>query len=197
MVAAGLLSKAGQRVVVLESRDVVGGAAITEQPFGPDFKVTALSYVVSLMPPAITRELQLERHGYHVYPQGPYFVPYEDGRYLSMADDPAERHRQIAKFSAADADAMVGWDAWLGKMAAILGPLLSAVPPKIGSKRPGDLADLAQLGWQLRHLDVGAVGEVTRLFTSSMGVGCPKASDHIEISLSKLATRRQVMAAPR
>jgi len=168
LVAAGLLAKAGQRVVVLEAREVVGGAAVTEQPFGPDFKVTALSYVVSLMPPAISRELQLERHGYRIYPQGPYFVPYDDGRYLSMSDDPVERRRQISKFSARDADAMERWDDWLGGLADVLGPLLSTIPPRIGSKRPSDLSDLAQLGWQLRHLDVRTVGEVTRLFTSSI-----------------------------
>ena len=168
LVAAGLLAKAGKRVVVLERREVVGGAAITEQPFGPDFKVTALSYVVSLMPPAISRELRLEEHGYKVYPQAGYFLPYEDGRYLQMPDDPAERHRQISKFSAKDADAMVGWDAWLGGLAEVLGPLLSAVPPRIGSKRPGDLLDLSKLGWHLRRLDVQTVGEITRLFTSSI-----------------------------
>ncbi|MFT3854285.1 MAG: NAD(P)-binding protein [Ilumatobacteraceae bacterium] len=144
LVAAGLMAKAGQRVVVLEARDVFGGAAITERPFGPDYQVTALSYVVSLMPPAVSKALELERFGYHVYPQGPYFAPYADGRYLQLADDPAERHRQIAKFSARDADAMVGWDEWLGRLAAVLGPMLDSVPPKIGSKRPSDLADLGE-----------------------------------------------------
>jgi phytoene dehydrogenase-like protein len=168
LVAAGLLAKAGRRVVVLEAREVVGGAAITEQPFGPDFKVTALSYVVSLMPPAVSRELQLERFGYKVYPQGPYFVPYPDGRCLQMSDDLGERHRQISKFSARDADAMVEWDRWLGRLAGVLGPMLATVPPRVGSKRPADLADLAHLGWQLRHLDVQTVGEVTRLFTASI-----------------------------
>ena len=168
LVAAGLLAKAGKRVVVLERRDVVGGAAVTEQPFGPDFKVTALSYVVSLMPAAISRELRLAEHGYKIYPQAGYFVPFEDGRYLMMADDPAERHREISKFSSKDADAMVEWDAWLGGLAEVLGPLLSAVPPRIGSKRPGDLFDLSKLGWHLRRLDVRTVGEITRLFTSSI-----------------------------
>ncbi len=63
---------------------------------------------------------------------------------------------------------MVGWDEWLGRLAAVLGPMLAAVPPRIGSKRPGDLADLAGLGWRLRDLDVQTVGEITRLFTSSI-----------------------------
>ncbi len=63
---------------------------------------------------------------------------------------------------------MVGWDEWLGRLAAVLGPMLAAVPPRLGSKRPGDLADLAGLGWRLRDLDVQTVGEITRLFTSSI-----------------------------
>src|SRR5512132_2538276 len=74
LVAAGLLAREGLSVVVLEARDVVGGAAVSEHPFGPDYTVTSLSYVVSLLPPALVRDLQLERHGYHVFPQGPYFA---------------------------------------------------------------------------------------------------------------------------
>ncbi|HEX7189074.1 MAG TPA: FAD-dependent oxidoreductase, partial [Actinomycetes bacterium] len=68
LVAAAYLAKAGLRTVVCESREVVGGAAVTEQPFGPDYRVTALSYVVSLLPPSLVRDLSLDRYGYHVYP---------------------------------------------------------------------------------------------------------------------------------
>jgi hypothetical protein len=99
LVAAGLLAKAGQRVVVLERRDVVGGAAITETPWGPDYKVTALSYVVSLMSPTILRELELERHGYKVHPRvrtspPPRRPPPAAGGRSVL------RHKEIAKFSA-------------------------------------------------------------------------------------------------
>jgi phytoene dehydrogenase-like protein len=168
LVAAGLLAKAGKRVVVLDRRPKGGGAATTDTPWGPEFKVTTLSYVVSLMPPAVIRELELDRHSYRIHPQGPYFVPYPDGRSLQLADDPVVRHKEIAKFSARDADAMEEWDAWLGRLAAVLSPLLTTVPPRIGAKRPGDLLDLSRLGWQLRHLDVRTVGDITRLFTSSI-----------------------------
>ena len=85
---------------VLERRPVVGGAAVTEQPWGPDYKVTMLSYVVSLLPPTILRDLQLERHGYRVHPQGPYFVPYPDGRSLQLPGRPgapAGRDRQVLR----------------------------------------------------------------------------------------------------
>src|SRR5256885_998422 len=107
LVAAGLLAKRGARVTVLEQRAQVGGAAVTEQPWGPDFKVTALSYVMSMMPPTVLRELDLARHGYHVYPQRGYFAPHADGRYLQLPDaDPRHRREQIAKFSPRDADAI-------------------------------------------------------------------------------------------
>jgi phytoene dehydrogenase-like protein len=168
LVAAGLLSNAGRRVVVLERRHQVGGAAITETPWGPAFKVTALSYVVSLMPAAVVRGLDLARHGYRVHRQGPYFAPYADGRSLQLADDPVARRKEISKFSARDADAMEEWDVWLSRLGAVLGPLLTRRAPRLGSRRPADLLDLSRLGWQLRHLDVRTVGDLTRLLTSSV-----------------------------
>ena len=75
LVAAAYLAKHGLRTVVCEAREVVGGAAVSEHPFGPDYTVTMLSYVVSLLPPTLVSDLQLARHGYHVYPQGPHFAP--------------------------------------------------------------------------------------------------------------------------
>ena len=107
LVAAAYLARAGLDTVVCERRDVTGGAAVSEHPFGPDYTVTSLSYVVSLLPPDLVRDLRLEQHGYHVYPQGPYFAPRRDGRYLRLPDDPAERQAEIAKFSARDAEAYV------------------------------------------------------------------------------------------
>jgi phytoene dehydrogenase-like protein len=168
LVAAGLLSKRGARVVVLERREQVGGAAVTEQPFGPDYKVTALSYVVSLMPPTIANELELPRHGYKVYPQHGYFAPHADGRYLMMPSEPKRRHEQISKFSRKDADAMERWDAWLGRLADVLGPLLTAIPPRLGSTELGDLLAQARLAWRFRHLGPKGLGELTRLLTMSM-----------------------------
>ena len=168
LVAAGLLAKRGARVTVLERREVVGGAAITEQPWGPDYRMTALSYVVSLMPPTIVRELRLDQHGYRIFPQGPYFAPRADGRALRLPDDPAARHAEIARFSTADADAYERWEEWLGGLADVLGPLLTATPPAIGSHRPSDLLDQAALAWRLRGLDQRRVADATRLFASSI-----------------------------
>ncbi|MEV4621784.1 NAD(P)/FAD-dependent oxidoreductase [Asanoa sp. NPDC049573] len=168
LVAAAYLARAGRRVLVLERRETVGGAAVSERPFGPDFTVTSLSYVVSLLPGDMVRDLRLAEHGYHVYPQGPYFAPRADGRYLRLPDDPAERHREISRFSARDADAYERWDAWLGHLGRLVGPLLHEIPPKLGSKRPLDLAGQLGLAGQLRRVDVRAAVDLTRLFTASI-----------------------------
>ncbi|HZD38357.1 MAG TPA: NAD(P)/FAD-dependent oxidoreductase [Actinomycetes bacterium] len=168
LVAAAYLARAGLRTVVCEAREVVGGAAVTERPWGPDYQVTSLSYVVSLLAPGLVDELGLERHGYKVYPQGPYFVPYANGGYLQLPDDPARRREEIARFSAADAGAMERWDAWMHDLAGVLGPLLSEVPPRLGSHRPLDLAGQARLAWRLRALDQRRVADATRLFTMSI-----------------------------
>jgi phytoene dehydrogenase-like protein len=168
LVAAAYLAREGLRTVVLEARGVVGGAAVTERPWGPDYRVTSLSYVVSLLAPGLIRELDLERHGYKVYPQGPYFVPYAAGGHLQLPDDPARRHAEIARFSPHDADAMERWDAWMHDLAGVLGPLLSEIPPRLGSHRPADLAAQARLVWRLRHLDQRRVADATRLFTMSI-----------------------------
>ena len=169
LVAAALLAKEGRTVTVLEARPVVGGAAVTEQPWGPEFKVTALSYVMSLMPDAIVNGLDLARHGYHVYPMGPSYLGLPDGRGLVMSEDEADRYTSIAGFSKRDALALERWDAWMGGIADVLGPLLTEVPPKLGSKRPADLLDQVKVAWRLRGLDVTKASDVTRLFTMSVG----------------------------
>jgi Phytoene dehydrogenase and related proteins len=168
LVAAAYLARAGRRVVVLERRPVVGGAAVSERPFGPDYLVTTLSYVVSLLPERMVRELRLREFGYHVYPQGPYFAPRRDGTYLSLPDDPAQRHARIAAFAQADADAYERWEAWLAHLGRLVGPLLHRIPPKLGSRRPRDLVDQASLLPILGRIDVRSAFDLTRLFTGSI-----------------------------
>ncbi|HEY8558131.1 MAG TPA: NAD(P)/FAD-dependent oxidoreductase, partial [Actinomycetes bacterium] len=171
LVAGAYLARAGARTVVLEARSKTGGAAATDAPWpeAPEINVTRLSYVMSLMPPRILRDLELERHGYKLFPMGPAYQAWPDGRSLAIWDDDAGRnHEQIARFSRRDADAMLRWDAWLEGLAAVLGPLLTRTPPKLGSRRPSDLADLLRLAWRYRGLDVRTVGDVTRLMTMSV-----------------------------
>jgi phytoene dehydrogenase-like protein len=168
LVAAAYLARSGLSTLVCERRDVLGGAAVSEQPFGPDYTVTSLSYVVSLLPPGLVRDLRLASHGYHVFPQGPYFAPRADGRYLRLPHDPAQRRAEIAKFSARDAAAYGEYEAHLAGIGAILGPMLDEIPPRLGSRRPPDLWRQGLLLRHLRKLDVRGTVDVTRLLTGSI-----------------------------
>jgi phytoene dehydrogenase-like protein len=168
LVAAAYLARSGLDTLVCERRGVVGGAAVSERPFGPGYTVTSLSYVVSLLSPGLVRDLGLASHGYHVYPQGPYFAPRADGRALRLPHDPAERRAEIAAFSAADAAAYDSYEAYLAGMAAIFGPLLGEIPPRLGSRRPQDLWRQGLLLRHLRKLDTRAAVDATRLATGSI-----------------------------
>ena len=171
LVAGAYLARAGARTVVLEGRHKVGGAADTMAPWpeAPEFKVTTLSYVMSLMPDTIQRDLKLAEHGYRNYPVGPYFLPFPDGRCIVQYDDDAARnYEEFAKFSKKDADAIERWDAWIGGLADVLGPMLMSIPPTVGSKRPTDLSEQLRLAWRFRGLDVKTIGDVTRLMTMSI-----------------------------
>src|SRR6478735_8880001 len=171
LVAAAYLARAGRRTVVLEARPTTGGAATTEQPWPdhPDLSVTRLSYVMSLMPPTILRDLDLERHGYRVHPMGPYYQAFPEGGSLTIYDDdPARTYDEIARWSRKDARAWGEWNSWLGGLADVLAPMLLTVPPAIGSHAPGDLAAVARLAWHHRGLDSRTLAEVTRLMTMSI-----------------------------
>ncbi len=168
LVAAAYLARSGLNTLVCERRGVLGGAAVSEYPFGPDYTVTSLSYVVSLLPPGLVRDLRLAGHGYHVYPQGPYFAPRADGRYLSLPTGATARRAQIAKFSSGDAAAYDRYQAHLAHLGAILGPMLDEIPPRLGSRRPQDLWRQGLLLRHLRKLDERGAVDVTRLLTGSI-----------------------------
>ena len=171
LVAAAYLARSGARTLVLEARGKTGGAATTEAPWpeAPQFRVTRLSYVMSLMPPTIINDLDLPRHGYKIYPMGPYYQAFPEGGSIKLyADDARRNHEEVAKWSVTDADAMPRWDAWLAGLAEVLGPLLLTVPPKLGARSPRDLRETLRLAWRHRGLDVRTIADVTRLMTMSI-----------------------------
>src|SRR5690606_6644045 len=102
LTCAAYLAAAGLRVIVLERRHVVGGAAVTEE-FHPGFRNSVASYTVSLLNPEVIRDLELARHGLRIVEREiANFLPSEDGRYLAVGA--GQTHAQVAKFSARDAD---------------------------------------------------------------------------------------------
>src|SRR6058998_65412 len=156
LVTAAYLARAGRRVLVLERRDVVGGACVTEELW-PGFKVSTAAYVNSLLRPEIIRDLELARHGFELLPRSPSsFTPFPDGRFLLMGPDKELTRQQVAKFSARDAEALPRYEAMLERVADFIEPTLLQTPPNPWSFRPGNLAQLAGLGW--RFLKLGKDG---------------------------------------
>ena len=171
LVSAAYLARSGARTLVLEARDHPGGAATTEAPWpeAPDFRVTRLSYVMSLLPPTIIKDLDLARHGYKIFPMGPYYQAFPEGGSIKLyADDAKRNYEEVARWSRRDAEAMPRWDAWLEGLADVLGPLLLTVPPRLGSRKPRDLAETLRLAWRHRGLSVRTIADVTRLMTMSI-----------------------------
>ena len=152
LVCGAYLARAGHRVLILERRSLVGGAAVTEEPW-PGYRVSTASYVVSLLQDDIVEYLQLPRFGYHVYPLDPAeFVPFPDGRYLLYWEDPERRAAEIARFSHRDASAYERYDRAMTDLVRIVRPLLSKVPPSIHLSSWSDLREAAGLGWHVfRH----------------------------------------------
>src|SRR6266700_2505345 len=104
LTAAAYLARAGLRVLVLERRHLVGGAAVTEEVY-PGFRFSVASYVVSLLRPEIIRELDLPRHGLEVLPFDGTFNPLPGGDSIWMTNDPGRTYHEIRRFSVNDAEA--------------------------------------------------------------------------------------------
>ena len=156
LVTAAYLSRAGLRVLVLERREVVGGACVTEELW-PGYKVSTAAYVNSLLRPEIIRDLELGRHGFELLPRSPSsFTPFPDGRFLLMGPDKELTRQQVAKFSERDAAALPRYEAMLERVADFIEPTLLETPPNPWSWRPKNLARLAGLGW--RFLKLGRDG---------------------------------------
>ena len=171
LVAAAYLAKHGARTVVLEARHKTGGAADTMEPWPeelPGVKVNTLSYTMSLMPPSVRRELQLERFGFKLLPLGQGYMPMRAGGSIIQAEDEQKTRASISRLSKRDADAYFEFYGWISRISDILGPMLMETPPHVGSKKVRDLWDLGKLAWKLRkHVDERTVADVTRLFTMS------------------------------
>src|SRR5437762_7631543 len=128
LTAAAYLARAGRKVLVLERRPVLGGAAVTEEVF-PGFKFSVFSYVVSLMRPEIIRELDLPRHGLEILPLDGTFTPMPSGDYLWRMNDHARTRREIARHSPLDAEAYDEYGKAMVEMGRFVKPLLGMTPP--------------------------------------------------------------------
>jgi phytoene dehydrogenase-like protein len=174
LVSAAYLARAGLRTLVLERRDVLGGAAVTEEVF-PGFRFSVFSYVVSLLRPEIIRELELPKHGLDILPLDGTFTPLRPGEgpkngggdYLWRVNDHGRTVRELRRWSAADAEAYEEYGQLMVDMARFIKPILSIVPPDLTSLDPRPLMPLAALVRAFQRLPERQQAVFVQLMTMS------------------------------
>jgi phytoene dehydrogenase-like protein len=166
LVCAAYLARAGKRVLVLERRERVGGAAMSEEVF-PGFRFSVFSYVVSLLRPEIIRDLDLPRHGLHILPLESTLTPLSGGGYLAQWNDHDQNRRELARHSLRDAEAYDEFGIELHQMARLIKPILGIAPPDPGSLHPRELLDLAKLARMFRGIEKKKFDALWKLLTLS------------------------------
>ena len=166
LVNAAYLARAGKRVLVLERRHVLGGAAVTEEVF-PGFKFSVCSYVVSLLRPEIIRELDLPRHGLEILPLDGTFTPMPNGDHLWRVNDHAKTRREIARHSKLDAEAYDEYGKAMIDMAHFVKPIMNMTPPDPASLNPKGLLDLLTMGRRFQKLSADDKYNQVQLMTMS------------------------------
>ena len=166
LVAAGYLAKAGKKVLVLERREVIGGATVTEEVF-PGYKFSVFSYVVSLLRPEIIRDLNLPKHGLTILPLESTLTPLPNGDRLYRDGDHYRTYREIARFSPRDADAYEDYSRTMYFMAKAVKYILGIVPPDPTSLRPSEVASLLRTARHFLGLNDDQLYTLTRLMTMS------------------------------
>ncbi|MBN2115568.1 MAG: NAD(P)/FAD-dependent oxidoreductase [Anaerolineales bacterium] len=169
LVAAAYLARAGKKVVVLERRHIVGGAAVTEEIF-PGYKFTEFSYVVSLLRPEIIRDLELPKHGLKILPLPSTFTPMDGGSrgdYLAAWDDHDLTRQEIYRHSPKDAEAYDEYARVMARAAKAIKPLINLIPPDPSSLHPRDLFNLLKLGRYAASLSEKELYTIAKLATQS------------------------------
>lgn len=171
LVCGFYLAAAGLKTLILERRDQVGGAAVTEE-FHPGFRNSLASYTVSLLNQKIIRDLELARHGLKIVPRRlDNFLPLDDGRYLALGR--GRTKAEVAKFSARDAERLDAYGTRLEALADVLRGLVLETPPNalehdlVGSLR--ELVKAGGLANRLRKLGLEGDRDLLEIFTASAG----------------------------
>jgi phytoene dehydrogenase-like protein len=171
LVCSAYLAMSGLKVAVLDQRPVVGGAAVTEE-FAPGFSNSVASYTVSLLNPKIIRDLNLGAHGLRIVERPiANFLPLDDGRFLKVGG--GQTKREVAKFSARDADRLDDYQTRLAAVADVLRATVLETPPNVVEAAPltaiAELVKVGRMGKRIRSLGLDLQRDLLDLFTASAG----------------------------
>ena len=164
LTAAGYLGKAGFKTVVLERRPVVGGAAVTEE-IHPGYRISSVSYVVSLLRPEVIRDLELKSRGFEMIRMGGTLAVCGDDHLFLSGDEEHDR-KEVGRFSNVDYDAMNRFDAMVQKVGEVIRNQMLREPPKLDAGFL-DLMALARMGMNIRKLSPDLRHRLLQMLTSS------------------------------
>ena len=191
LTAAAYLGRAGQRVLVLERRSVVGGCAVTEEVdpvAAPGCRVSTASYVASMLRPEVTRDLELARHGLRMVPCDPGVqIALPDGVVVPWWGDSARCRNELARYSARDADRFVELDRELKALAGFLEPFFMESPPDLYATGINRWREAGRVLRRMHRIRGAGIGRLMQLFTGSLG-------DLLEREFESDVIRRLVLA---
>lgn len=145
------LSRADVKVLVVERREIIGGAAVTEE-IAPGYRSSIASYYQGLLQPKVILDLELQKYGFEVLPAHPTVFALEGGRTFTMWDDPEKFAAEIGKFSNVDGEAYARYRAHMQKIAPYMKQLLWEIPVNPASGKIRDLKRLAGFVWRFRKI---------------------------------------------
>ncbi len=132
LVCACYLAAAGLRVRILERRQLVGGAAVTEE-FHPGFRNSTASYTVGLLDRTVVRDLKLHEHGLRIVPRPmANFLPLSGRESLSIHNDDTNTAKEFARFSPRDAEALPRFRAMIREVGDVVLRQMRRTPPNVG-----------------------------------------------------------------
>jgi len=164
LTSAGYLAKAGFKTLVLEKRPILGGSCVTEE-IHPGYKVSTISYIVSLLRDEVVRDLALKQHGFEMIKMGGKLVICGD-EHMFLTDDEDENRKAVGQFSSSDYDAMLKFDGMIQDIGAVVRKTMMVPPPKLDAGIK-DLFSLAKLGFDVKKLSPDQRHRLIQIFTSS------------------------------
>ena len=151
LVCGAYLAKAGLRTLVVERRNIIGGAAVTEQ-FSPGFRASRFSYVMSLLHPRVIRDLELDSFGLEVLPANDLFCPLGGDEYIIYSDDMKKTQAEFGRFSRHDAEIYPEFARQLEQSAALVRKLLFETPVDPVKRSWKSFKETARLLWRQRTI---------------------------------------------
>lgn len=187
LTAAAYLARAGRSVLVLERREIVGGACVTEEVI-PGHRVSFTSYIASMLMPTVIRDLDLGSHGLKMVACDPILtVPLGDGRIIRWWSDPKRTAEEIGRFSKKDGAAFLEVDRKLKALAAYLQPFFLQPPPDLAAKGFDKLREGLRIATRFRKISGGEMGEMVTFLTGSLG-------DFLDRHFEAEETKRMILA---